>query len=43
MLRKAKVYVLERFLWERFVGKGAGAWPPNRPDVGNVQASVISF
>jgi hypothetical protein len=43
MLRKAKGYAVDRLLLDRFGGRGAAAWPPNRPDVENVQASVISF
>jgi hypothetical protein len=38
-----KVLTLDRLLLGRFGGKGAGAWPPARPDVGNFQTPVISF
>jgi hypothetical protein len=43
MPTKAKVRTLERLLLERFGGKVGRGLAGELPDVGNVQALVISF
>jgi len=43
MLRKAKVFALNRLLLERFGDKAGRGLVVELPDVGNVQALVISI
>jgi hypothetical protein len=43
MIRKAKVFALDRLLLERFGGTAGRGLAVELPDVGNVQAPVISF
>ena len=42
-LRKVKVCALDRLLLERFAAKAGWGLAGELPDVGNVQALVISF